>query len=259
MLHPHLINTFNLIQSQCIMTLNFDLLKKIMQVGGNSYPQLVDPSEHEALNQRGVAEVTANIEKLALLGLIKDASPIFGANGGMWIGYALTEKGHECAQDDTILDQIISAIVPPVNEVSESVRDLADQCRNSNIDTNYKEDLVRTIDEIAKCFENDCHIAVISMCGKVMEVCLTQILIRNEIDPTEYRMIGRLLGAVRANVDDFYMDDALINIGKIISRSRNTAIHFNQMIPVPSRDQAIMVIFATRDMVNRYVRHYYPN
>lgn len=63
-------------------------------------------------------------------------------------------------------------------------------------------------------------------------------------------MIGRLLTAVRENVNE-YVDPSLESVGRIISKSRNSAVHFNERIPIPSRDQSIMVIFAMRDIVSR--------
>lgn len=241
------------------MELDYELLKNIIRIGGQCHPGLVDPSANEELSRKGVAMLTANIEKLSLLGLIGEVKPIFGVKGGMWIGYSLTEKGYQATQDESLLDEIISEIVPPVNEVSESVRNLAEHCRASNLDENYRADLVGTLNEIAICFDHNCYIAVISLCGKVLEVCLTQVLWKNHVNPSDYQMIGRLMGAVNEHVPDFNTYDAFNNIGRIISRSRNAAIHFNQKIPVPSRDQAIMVIFATRDLVNRYIEFCYPD
>lgn len=64
-------------------------------------------------------------------------------------------------------------------------------------------------------------------------------------------MIGNLIRKIREKVPNEYMDQALEGTASIISKSRNTAVHFNEKIPIPSRDQAIMVIFATRDVISR--------
>lgn len=52
-------------------------------------------------------------------------------------------------------------------------------------------------------------------------------------------------------VEDAVMDPTLMNVVQIINSSRITAVHAQERVPVPSRDQAIMVIFATRDVVRR--------
>ena len=124
-------------------------------------------------------------------------------------------------------------------------------CRIKSINSNYKDDFIRTLEEIAICFQNECYIATITLCGKILEICLTDILQRNNIDTTNIKMIGNLIRKVKDNVPIQYIDPSLESLSNIISKSRNTAVHFNETIPIPSRDQAIMVIFATRDVVGR--------
>ncbi len=213
---------------------------------------MTDPSESEFLRNSGVAPVTAHIEKLSLIELIKDVVPLFGNNGGMWIGYTLSKKGLACGKDAGLLEEHLSGLVEkPINEVSKSVYDLIEVCRIKSINSNYKDDFIRTLEEIAICFQNECYIATITLCGKILEICLTDILQRNNIDTTNIKMIGNLIRKVKDNVPIQYIDPSLESLSNIISKSRNTAVHFNETIPIPSRDQAIMVIFATRDVVGR--------
>jgi hypothetical protein len=68
-------------------------------------------------------------------------------------------------------------------------------------------------------------------------------------------MIGELLKTVRERVPDEYIDPALASVADIINKSRITAVHAKERTPVQSRDQAIMVIFATRDVVHRNLSH----
>ena len=56
-------------------------------------------------------------------------------------------------------------------------------------------------------------------------------------------------------VPNEYLDPTLTNIANIINESRITAVHAKERIPIPSRDQAVMVIFATRDVVRRNLSH----
>ena len=69
--------------------------------------------------------------------MVKDAQPIFGKNGGMWIGYSLSEKGLKCGRDTNYFEQVISSLIEkPLNEVSKSVLDLIEVCKKANINTN---------------------------------------------------------------------------------------------------------------------------
>jgi hypothetical protein len=71
-------------------------------------------------------------------------------------------------------------------------------------------------------------------------------------------MVGTLIKSIRERVPTEYIDPTLMNVVNIITTSRNTALHAKERIPIPSRDQAIMVIFATRDVVRRNLSHLSP-
>lgn len=236
------------------MKLNFDIAEEIVRLGTEKKGVLADPSESVILKDAGVASVTAHIEKLSLAGLVKDVQPIFGKNGGMWIGFELSNEGLDCGIDNGLLKKTLQGLFEkPINEVSKSVYDLIETCKQQEIRANYKDDFIRTLEEIAICFQNDCYIATITLCGKILEICLTDILHNNNIDTTNIRMIGNMIKAIRENINTQYLDASLNSVADIISKSRNTAVHFNEKIPIPSRDQTIMVIFATRDVVNRHL------
>jgi len=234
------------------MEYKLEILKEIIKLGTKSYPKITDPSESELLLKVGVAPVTAHIEKLSLMGLIKDASPIFGKEGGMWIGFSLTDEGYECANDKEKFNEHISKLTEkPTNEISNSVRSLIDLSKNSNINPNYKDDFIATLNEIATCFDNECYIATISLSGKILEITLTEIIRRNNIEIGDRVMLGQLIRKIKDSEINEYLDPALPEISKVISYSRNSAIHYNEKIPIPSREQAIMVIFAMKDIVQR--------
>ncbi len=64
-------------------------------------------------------------------------------------------------------------------------------------------------------------------------------------------MLGKLIKLTKDNKVKEYLDPALSEIARVISYSRNSAIHHNEKIPIPSREQTIMVIFAMKDVVQR--------
>ncbi|GCD78015.1 hypothetical protein JCM31826_14970 [Thermaurantimonas aggregans] len=65
--------------------------------------------------------------------------------------------------------------------------------------------------------------------------------------------IRNLLCTIKLNLPKIHLDPALSNVANIFSRSRNTAIHYNEVIPIPSRDQNIMVTFAMREFVRQFI------
>ncbi len=74
------------------------------------------------------------------------------------------------------------------------------------------------------------------------------------VTPNEPAMIGQLLKVVREKLPDVYLDPALGNVANIINQSRIPAIHrLAESVPVPSQNQASMVVFAMMDVVDRHL------
>jgi hypothetical protein len=235
--------------------LNFDLIKEIVAHGSRVKPnETADPSTNPILANAGVAMVTTYIEQLSLLNIVSNPSPIFGANGGMWIGYSITEYGQSLTASEHKLRMAVAELTGDAqSEVSQSIVNLREECQQASINENYKEEFLHTLEEIATCFDNGCYIAAIGLCGKILEVCLKEILMRHNIGFDPNSMIGALVKIVKEKIPSEYTDPALVNIANIINQSRITAVHARERIPIPSRDQTIMVLFAMRDIVRKYI------
>jgi len=234
--------------------MNFEIAQEIIN-HGNADQSMTDPSLSQLLKTNGVSKVTSLIEQLSIFDLIADAQPGKGTDGKAWIFYSLTDLAMECKGNaDKLRAILIKASEPPLNEIAQAIKDLADLCDGSDINPNFKADYVRTLDEIAICFNHDCYIATITLCGKILEISLTDILQRNGIDTSNDRMIGQLIHYARENLNVTYIDNTFDDVARIISKSRNAAVHFNEQISVPTRDQAVMVIFATRHFVGNYIQ-----
>ncbi len=233
--------------------LKIELISAIVEHGKHTQEgETVDPSTNTVLCKAGVALITTYIEQLSLLEIVRDPLPIFGAEGGMWIGYQLSEYGRELAESKDELSRAVGELIGgPRTEVSEAVAFLQKECLKSKINEVYRDDFLKTLDEIRICFDEECFIATIGLCGKILEVCLKEILIRNNVQFDPNSMVGGLIKTIKNNIPEEYTDPSLKNIVNIINTSRITAVHSKERIPIPSRDQAIMVIFATRDVVMR--------
>jgi hypothetical protein len=240
------------------VALRFELIREIVAHGAKAeLADSVDPSTSDILLQAGTAMVTTYLEQLSLLEIICDPHPCFGAKGGMWIAYRLTEKGLKLSRSEDDLRMAVADLTGDArSEVSQSVRSLLDECGTKNLNENYKNEFLRTIEEIAICFDDECYIAAIGLCGKILEVVLKEILLRHNVGFEPKMMIGSLIKLIREKVPNEYLDPSIGNVTKIINTSRITAVHAKERIPIPSRDQAIMVIFAMRDVVRRNLSHY---
>lgn len=239
------------------VALQFDLIQAIVEHGVQAeQDDTVDPSTSSVLRDAGVALVTTYIEQLSMLGLVRDPVPLFGAEGGMWIGYRLSDRCRELAISETELRRAVAELTGgPKTEVSEAVAQLQSECQNAKLNENYREDFLKTLDEIRICFDDGCFIAAIGLCGKILEVCLKEVLLRHNVQCDPNAMLGIVIKSIRERVPSEYIDPTLMNLINIINTSRITALHAKERIPIPSRDQAIMVIFATRDVVRRNLSH----
>jgi len=239
------------------ISLNFDLIKSLIEAGADTNPgKTVDPSLYPVLQEAGVPLVATYVEQLSLLGLMRDAKPLLGVNGGMWIGFSLTENGRELAGDDVALRRVVAPLIGgPRTEVSEAVVEVLSECQEAEINEIYAEDFLKSLDEVRICFDSECYIAAIGLCGKLLEVCLKEVLLRHNVKFDPNSMVGTLVKMIRQKVPGEYLHPSVMNVVNIINTSRITAVHAKERIPVPSRDQAIMVIFATRDIVRRNLSH----
>lgn len=237
--------------------LQFDLIQAIVNHGLKlEKGETVDPSTSPSLQEAGLALVTTYIEQLSMLGLVQDPFPLFGAEGGIWIGYRLSDRCRELASSENDLRRAVAELTGgPKTEVSEAVADLQSECQKAELNENYREDFLKTIDEIRICFDDGCFIATIGLCGKILEVCLKEVLLRHNIKCDPNAMLGTIIKSIRERVPGEYFDPTLLNLVNIINTSRITAVHAKERIPIPSRDQAVMVIFATRDVVRRNLSH----
>jgi hypothetical protein len=239
--------------------LRYQLIRAIFDAGLScAEKDSVDPSVHDALREAGVALVTTHIEQLSLLGLVIDPTPLFGRNGGMWIGYSLSPQGREAASSEQSLRMAVAELIGgSKTEVSQSIAELQAECEKEQINEIYRQDFLRTLEEIRICFDEKCYIAAIGLCGKILEVCLKETLLRNGIQYDPNSMVGTLIKMIREKLPGEYLDPSLMNVVNIINTSRITAVHAKESIPIPSRDQSIMVIFATRDVVRRNLSYYH--
>ena len=130
------------------IALQFDLIKAIMEHGAR-----FDPSTSGDLRSAGMALVTTYIEQLSLLGLVRDPAPLFGTDGGMWIGYRLSARGRELAASESDLRRAVADLIGgPRTEVSEAIVSLQEECKGRHINEIYRDDFLKTLDEIRICW-----------------------------------------------------------------------------------------------------------
>jgi hypothetical protein len=87
------------------------------------------------------------------------------------------------------------------------------------------------------------------MAGRVLEAVLKIALQRAGRRVEKDWMVGKLLSEVEEA--GLYVDPAAKNIWNLINLQRIVGVHAKELAPIPSREQAVMVVYAVIDTLSR--------
>lgn len=219
------------------------------------------PTRHAQANQdtevraAGNAAIANALEFLGKHAVVADVQPTFDSAG---IGFAYTisqQLVHDLTTDGAIESHVDALFTGPKTETSETIQELLTGCEHRSINAIYRDDLLASLRELEVCFLGDCFIACLALSGKILEICLKQVMLDHNIPFDDTWMIGTLLKKLREAACEKYIDQSLGDIANIINKSRIPAVHAKEKIPVPSREQAVMVIHAVADTIKRTILH----
>jgi hypothetical protein len=215
--------------------------------------EYVEANADPAILANGNARVASMLELLGKYSMVSDVQPSF-TNNGLGFAYrvpaALVE---ELTDEDLITLRVESALEGPPSETGATLSELLRGCEASAVSVVYRDDLLASLKELRICFTQECYIACLALAGKILEISLKQVLVEHDIEFDDKWMIGKLITVFQNANLDRYLDQSLPDIAKIINRSRIPAVHSVDRIPVPSKAQAVMVIHAVVDTVNRVI------
>lgn len=203
----------------------------------------------------GNAAIANALEFLGKHSVVADVQPTFGSAG---IGFACTiapQLLRDLVTDEAVESYVDALFTGPTTETTKTVRELLVACEQRTLNATYRDDLLASLRELEVCFRDDCFIASLALSGKLLEICLKQVMLDHDIPFDDTWMIGTLLKKLREAASEKYIDQSLGDIANIINKSRIPAVHSKEKIPVPSREQAIMVIHAVADTINRTILH----
>jgi HEPN domain-containing protein len=214
----------------------------------NKYTEANEDTEVRTMGNAAIANA---LEFLGGHGSVIDVQPTF-SHRGIGFTYRIEPRLVEELVDDELISRYVAGLFEPLmTDTSSAIAELVANCEKGNINIVYRDDLLASLRELEVCFSHECYIACLALSGKILEICLKQVMLDNNIKYEERWMIGQLLQKLRDAAIDKYLDQSLPEIATIINKSRIPAVHAKEKIPVPSRDQAIMVIHAVADTVNR--------
>lgn len=213
--------------------------------------EYTEANEDERVKALGNAAIANSLEFLGKHGIVADVQPTF-SHRGLGFAYSISQQLVEELRNDELISRRIETLFEaPASETSSTISELLKKCEQTNLNAVYRDDLLASLKELRLCFAYECYIACLALSGKILEICLKQLLLDYNMQFDNGWMIGKLLQKLRESQCEKYLDQSLPEIANIINKSRIPAVHAKERIPVPSREQAVMVIHAVADTVNR--------
>ena len=165
------------------------------------------------------------------------------------VALLLTNRNRDDVTSSTKMAQKGKSYESTVKELYEWLSNI-----ESKIDevAKTKEDLKNDLREMLICLNANAFRGCLAMAGVVLERLLKEFLSKRSISFQKDWMVGRLLGAVENSGQ--YVDPSLKNVWNLINAQRVIGVHAKERIPIPSRDQALMVIFAVKEAVNQMLK-----
>ncbi|MEM0503072.1 MAG: hypothetical protein QXE07_06070 [Thermoplasmata archaeon] len=186
---------------------------------------------------------------------------IIGQNGFMEPGYIAAEGILPIPKDLAILiqdrDTTPQQGEPVENQRNEKFEDIIadlfqwhENVRNLVKDRfSNPEDLINDLKEMLICLNASSYRGCLALAGVSLERLLKEFLTKNQIHFEKDWMVGRLIAEIEKSGK--YVDPSLKNIWNIINAQRIIGVHAKERTPIPSKDQAMMVVYAIKDTTNR--------
>lgn len=205
------------------------------------------------LGNPNAEEILFEMQSLDLIMQDKECDHIFGEDGML-----LLDKGYDLLKSHRNMEMEIET------DTVNSLENLKAKIAN-NSDRGHKNAYIFTLTEISKTYKVDCFTATISLCGKVVEIYLYELLesspikeqlfyidkknnkwLRNDLTLVKLKLLAQQLPI---NLNGMLPSDKVIDV---IIQYRNSAIHFSKENYNPSKEIADGVIKFLIDILNKY-------
>ena len=221
-----------------------------------------------SVEQRYLQPFVGILDRLARAGLIAqtdegampvDASELLATwEESLYARNAVTEARWSVTP---LLLSVQSALELSLGEVADArthesevarTREMSVEVDRKLAETGYGTDFAATLWEMGSCLATRSYIATIALSGKILELALKHRMSELDIPYQNDWMLGKLISAFAQHTRE-YLDPAIAQISNIIKESRNPAVHATTGVPIPSAEQAVMVVNAVLDTVRRLV------
>ena len=139
--------------------------------------------------------------------------------------------------------------------VSKDIQNALAKCQDKTLFVGAAaQDLSETLNEIRICFNTRCFVAAIALAGKVLEICLKKYVVSFGVRCEDNWTIGAILKKIKEiGVGGKIGFPNINNIAGIINQYRIYAVHSKDEVIIPSREEAIMVVYGMLKVLNQTV------
>ena len=122
-----------------------------------------------------------------------------------------------------------------------------------NIPSDIKPDLVLDLNELERCYENECYRSCVILCGRLLEIALHRKYYETTGQDILEKNPGIGLGSLIAKLKDknVNMDPALTNQIHLINQTRIFSVHKKKEAFNPSQQQTQAMILYTLDILEK--------
>ena len=113
------------------------------------------------------------------------------------------------------------------------------------------EDVLHDLEEMVETAKIGAFRACLAMAGRVLEQVLNHMMIKHKLELDEQMGLGKKIKLL--NIGKVYVDPGVLDCSNLINHQRIIGVHAIKNIEIPSEDNAAMVMFGIKDLVNRSI------
>lgn len=126
----------------------------------------------------------------------------------------------------------------------------------TNIPYELKENIKADLEEIQKCYENECYRSAVIMCGRVLEIVLHrkyyEVTKKDILETNPSIGLGKLIAKIKEK--DIEIDPGLTQQIHLVNQIRINSVHVKKKMFHLTKEQTQAIILYTQDIIKKMFR-----
>ena len=173
-------------------------------------------------------------------------------------GFDISEYREHFSISKAVADRLLGTphavyeLCPGQPDAAGHLADMIRRVEVANRPAGFFVDLENDLKELLVCMSNAAYRSALALSGRLLELCLRLRLCDIGVAANPDWGVGKLLSEIESH-DTEYLDPSLKNIWNIVNQQRIIGVHAKERVPIPSRNQALMVVYAVMDVIDRTI------